>query len=199
MKKTLTGLFILSLIVTMQNCGKGNFASPKSVSSLGTSSDLSVLRSGSSDQAITVDVRASAALLRNAKSVLWDHVFGEDLTYCEQTTTADKSVTTFLCPGEGWLTVSLFIEYLDGTQVTKQAQIYLSPTGASQGGHEDEMTGAQLYTLYCSGCHGALNVSTKRGVTLERLNSALNSQSAMTGLKNQLTDETKSAIVQALQ
>lgn len=198
MTKITLAILAFLMILTMQNCGNGSFHSGTQLRSLATEG-LAVLRvSNPSGSSVLVDVKANDQLFVGSTSILWDHTFNEDLVYCEQTTTANKTVTTFLCPGEGVLTVFLYVEYSNGAQITKKVRFNLSPTGNSPLGPISELTGAELYTLYCSGCHGAINSTPKRGLTLPRLNSALSSVPLMSSLNNILTTDDKSAIVKAL-
>ncbi len=58
--------------------------------------------------------------------------------------------------------------------------------------------GATLYTVNCSACHGPLAQSAKIGATVDRITIALNTQPAMTSLKNTLSADDILAIEAAL-
>jgi mono/diheme cytochrome c family protein len=58
--------------------------------------------------------------------------------------------------------------------------------------------GGSLYTLYCAGCHGALADSTKKGITLARLQEAVANNSGGMGTLVQLSATDMQAIVAAL-
>ncbi|WP_439645284.1 c-type cytochrome [Geotalea toluenoxydans] len=58
--------------------------------------------------------------------------------------------------------------------------------------------GPALYAGNCAGCHGALATSTKKGMTLTRLDSSINSGIGGMGSLSSLTVTEKQAIVDAL-
>ena len=58
--------------------------------------------------------------------------------------------------------------------------------------------GAILYAANCAGCHGALGSSTKRGITLSRLQNATNNNIGGMGFLSQLTATQEQAIVAVL-
>jgi hypothetical protein len=193
-------------LVSIQNCAQSGFESvhsgANSSSSFSTGDDLLKVENISfSDGTMPmVQVFADLDKLGNVKSAMWDNIFENDLTFCQQTTSVDKRRTGFLCPGTGVLTVYLLVTLSDGSQRTLSRKISVDEgtvtpgPGATQG----PLDGATLYTQNCSGCHGALAGSTKRGISLSMLNSALNSIGQMSFLRSQLSDAEKQAIVDAL-
>lgn len=58
-------------------------------------------------------------------------------------------------------------------------------------------TGPQIYAAACSGCHGAVETSAKKGADMVRLNGAIASVASMKYLSC-MTETQKSAIVAAL-
>ena len=58
--------------------------------------------------------------------------------------------------------------------------------------------GATLYATNCAGCHGALGSSTKKGITLSRLQNATNNNIGGMGFLSQLTATQEQAIVAVL-
>ncbi len=69
----------------------------------------------------------------------------------------------------------------------------LEQTGATA-----PMPGGSLYTLFCAGCHGALSDSTKRGITVARLQAAINNNSGGMRSLSPLTLADMQSIVAAL-
>ncbi|NCN40112.1 cytochrome c [bacterium] len=194
------GLFSILLF---QNCsGTGYETSAQELSSLSSNEDFSILMMNQSVTSgeVLIEVVASPHLLRDAKSVLWDHVLGEDLKFCDQSTSADRSRTTFRCPSKDLLTIYLIVTNHSNQQATSQVEIDLRSEDPFTPNPTDEieLTGQQIYEMRCAGCHKALSQSEKRGVTLNRLNTALNTVSAMGFLKNQLSEKDKSALIEAL-
>lgn len=193
-------IYLLLLITPLffQNCA-GNFQVERRPQSV--SESLSVFRMSVSSQSNPiVEVQARSELIQQAESVLWDHIFEEDLTYCEQTTSVDKITTTFMCPKPGWLTVFLYLEFSDGSQSTERLKVYVNADENQSGGESlENLSGAELYQVHCAGCHSALATSTKRGITMSRLDSGLSTVSQMSALKGMLSNSEKQAIVNALQ
>ena len=58
--------------------------------------------------------------------------------------------------------------------------------------------GGSLYTLYCAGCHGALPDSTKKGITIARLQAAITSDAGGMQWLSQLSASEMQSIVTAL-
>ncbi len=206
MKKLILVLISLSVIMLFQNCSNAGFNSEgtsTSLSSVGgnpTGEALRVTRAevdGSNNQLVELVVDTSR--LGPLVSILWDHVFADDLVFCQQTSDFELRTAAFLCPSKGMLKVSVLVTLLSGETYTESLEIDLDGTGGSGPGNpEPELTGAQLYTTYCIGCHGGLATSTKRGMTLSRFNSSLNSVSQMAALRTVFTAEQKQKIVDAL-
>lgn len=71
----------------------------------------------------------------------------------------------------------------------------LNPTAATPAPPAD---GAALYASNCAGCHGALAASTKKGVTLVRLQNAVSGNVGNMGYLSTLTSAQQQAIVTAL-
>lgn len=130
--------------------------------------------------------------------ILWDHQFGNGLTYCEQTTSLNRTSTVFVCPSTGTLKVFLVVITPLGEEQVTSIELQISdqitaptPTPPPQ------ISGSGLYNQYCSGCHGPLASSTKRGTSISALNNAISSVSTMRGLSS-LTSAERQAIVDAL-
>lgn len=206
---------LLSVIMAFfQNCAQGGFEASRFGN--GTAS-LSSTSEPTGDQLLKVEgvsfptggtpviqVFADLGLVKNVKSVLWDNSFKNDSTYCDQTTAVSRVRTDFLCPGAGKLTIFLIVTFNDGSQKTYSRELqvdsHLIPDDPTPPpGPPASINGATLYTTNCSGCHGALAVSAKRGINLSRLNSALSSVGTMTSLAGSLSSEQRQAIVNALQ
>lgn len=59
-------------------------------------------------------------------------------------------------------------------------------------------TGDAQYAAYCAGCHGALSATVKRGITIERLRSAIANDNGKMGFLSMLSDAQMQSIVDAL-
>ena len=146
---------------------------------------------------------------------LWDHDFGDGLTYCALTTSLDKTTTSFSCPGSGQVSVNLTAYASDGSTQTVSLAVNLgngpsvtipgatptpvvstpTPTPTPVGLSSDAM----LYNTTCSGCHGTLpNLTDKKGTTLAQLNNAIANVGAMAFLATTLSATDKNNIISAL-
>jgi hypothetical protein len=149
-------------------------------------------------------VLANTSAYPSGTQFLWDHEFGDGSTYCEQTTSFDKSFTTFLCPDSGSVKVYLFISTPDGSQDLATLDLFVgdssgegpnpTPTPTPMPTVE---TGASLYNQHCSGCHGPLATSTKRNRSLTQLNNAITGVATMRNLST-LTTQQRQLIIDAL-
>jgi cytochrome c5 len=83
------------------------------------------------------------------------------------------------------------LNFTNGTSATPQQVLCDTPCVVGQ-------TGEQLYTTYCSSCHGDLANSTKKGRTAAQITSAIQLQPPMSSL-NTLTQDQIEAIADALQ
>ncbi len=218
MKKSWWGLSILlmiGLLVLFQNCA-GNMQAtglPSSEFQQSTESTLvpstqsSPFRTNLTDDKAAlnepIQVSVDAKRLPQGSTLLWDHVLGDGQTYCRQTSSLDKLNLTLSCPQVGALRISLYLTEPDGSESTLTMEVTVveskptspTPTPTST---PAVLNGGALYTQHCSGCHGSLATSSKRQISLSRLNSAITSVSSMTGLAS-LSTAKRQAIVTALQ
>lgn len=199
---------VLALIsaVAFQNCGEFAPSAPggRSFSSASSGSGRlwSVTPSVVRNQAI--EVRADLSAYPDATDFFWDHEFGDGSTYCDQTTSPDRSTVTFLCSAEGRLRVLFIAQNENGDEESESITLYVNGTGGPGPSPTPppDVSGVQLYTQYCSGCHGALATSTKRGRTLAQINGSIGNAGvpAMnTSTLRNITTAERQAIVTALQ
>lgn len=195
-------LILLVTVFAYQNCGDTGFLSNGSgQTSLSSESILKVENqmADTSDYQI-VQIRAMTEGMPNVKTLFWDHIFEDDVEFCEQTSSDQNRVVTFLCPKQGKLQVFLSVTLFNDEVLTEKLVLNLDSTQEPKDPDDPIIiTPEQLYETNCMGCHGALATSTKRGITMSRLNNGLNSVSTMAFLKLSLTQEDKQAIVDVLQ
>lgn len=193
-------------VAAFQNCGEFAPSIPggRSLSSAssGNSRLWSVTPTLVKNQSI--EVRADLSTYPASTDFYWDHEFGDGSTYCDQTTSPDRSTVTFLCSAEGRLRVLFIAQAENGDEESESITLYVNGTGGPgpTPTPPPDAGGAPLYTQYCSGCHGALAVSTKRGRTLAQLNGSIGNagisdMNTMT-LRNLSTTD-RQAIITALQ
>lgn len=199
-KKFWPAMICALILLGFQNCSKAGFQSQGAdLSSTSVDGllklDMNSEQTGSSP---LVQVSANLGLIPNVQSVLWDNSLGDDLSYCDQTTSMDKATTTFLCSEAGWLTVYLTVHTTDGDTLTYSMKVYVQGDGSTPTVPSTPLTGPQLYAQYCSGCHGPIESSTKRGINISLLNTGLTTIDQMSGLQNELSEDQKAAIISAL-
>ena len=164
---------------------------------------------GGSPFTVTADLSSFAS----DTQFMWDHDFSYGLTYCELTTSMDKTTTSFACPGSGIATVDFTAYNSDGTTQpftmsvtigTATTTIVATPTPSSGGTPTPTPTpvvlsaDAMLYNTTCSGCHGTLpNLTDKKGISLTDLQTALATQPKMAFL-NPMSLTEENAIISAL-
>lgn len=113
------------------------------------------------------------------------------------------AVASQTCSGAGTFSVTVTLSGPDGAKTVTVSQ---TDTAGNTGSSSRSFTktsptpvldGSQLYATNCSACHGALEVSSKRGRSVSQITSAIAGISNMAHLTF-LTTEQKSAIAQAL-
>jgi len=148
-----------------------------------------------------IQISFDAMRFPEGTTLLWDHLLADGQTYCRQTSSLDKLNLTLSCPNVGALRVSLYLTEPNGTEsmltvdITVVDSVLTTPTPTPT---PTAINGGALYAQHCSGCHGPLATSTKRNITLARLNSGISSVSSMSSLGS-LSPAQRQAIVTALQ
>ena len=132
-----------------------------------------------------------------------------DSTTCTVSVSTDGSVATFQCAKLGAVSVLFVATGLDGSLQNYQLPLVVgdgitgttpTPTpSATPIPTPTPLDGVALYNSNCGACHGTLpGNSTREGISLTALNTAIASVGAMAGLSG-LTNAERAAIVQALQ
>ena len=153
-------------------------------------------------------VAANLAQFDAGTEYYWSAAYA-DSSICPVTVSTDGSVATFQCPKLGAVSVSFVAAALDGTLQNYQLQLIVgdgvtgtTPTPTPSTTPTPTATpldGVALYNSNCGSCHGTLpGNSTREGISLTALNTAIASVGAMAGLSG-LTNAERAAIVQALQ
>lgn len=183
----------------LQACAPGPFQSSQPGQISLASSSAIVVESVQTDSEgeILVQLKTYAGEHPEVTLASWSHVLGNDLYFCEQTANLNRTRVSFLCPKADSLEVVLNLQLQDESQVTEKIKLELSgalppPTP------EEPVSGEILYATHCQVCHGPLNSSSKRGTSLQALNSAIASVGAMSSLFS-LTTQERQAIAGALQ
>lgn len=148
-----------------------------------------------------IQVRAHTSHLKDVQTLFWDHIFEDDVEFCEQTSAEQNHLVTFLCPRKGKIQIFLTVTLRSGEVYSEKLDLNLdSVIDPGEPNPEDPLpiTPQQLYQTYCMGCHGNLANSTKRGITLNRLNNGINGVSQMNFLRNELDNSERQAIVDLL-
>jgi hypothetical protein len=148
-----------------------------------------------------IQVFVDATRFPQGTAFLWDHLLGDGQVYCRQTSSLDRLNLTLSCPLVGALRVSLYITEPGGGEATLTVNLTVVEStgpGPSPTPTPNPLNGGALYTQHCSGCHGPLATSSKRQITISRLNSGISSVSTMAGLSSLNAGE-RQAIVTALQ
>jgi hypothetical protein len=201
-------MFLMAAVTVLlfQNCGSFKAQDgPQSIVSFSSSGEKIALdvSLGLPQKGQAFRILGNTSAYPAGTQFLWDHEFGNGSSYCEQTTSFDKSSTTFLCPEAGPLKVFLYIASPDGSQDMAALELFVgdgsgqpNPTPAPTPTPMAE-TGVSLYNQYCSGCHGPVATSTKRNRTLTQLNNAITGVATMRNLST-LTNQQRQLIIDAL-
>jgi hypothetical protein len=222
--RILLGTLALSgSVILFQNCGGFDVSHPPSSAQAvfaikandATSANILTLVNNPSSlvEGSAFTVTADLSSFASDTQFLWDHDFSNGLTYCELTTSVDKTTTSFSCPGSGVVTVDLTAYNSDGTTQPFSMQVTIgtatttvtaTPTpgaGSTPTPTPTPVTlsaDAMLFNTTCSGCHGTLpNLTDKKGTTLSQLQNALATVPAMNFL-NPMSATEEAEIISAL-
>lgn len=209
----------ISVLLLFQNCGEFR-AGSKDISSNASSSQIAIAQGAQSVVVLTSDpsqifagagfnVRADLSSFPSDAQYLWTHEFSDGLTFCEVTTTFDRTQTTVACPHKGSVLVTLNVIFSDGTsqaysvtvEILDPSQATQPPPGPIPGPPlpPAPLPGVAIYNSKCASCHGALpDQSNRYNITLAQLDGALVNVPAMVPLASQLSASDKQAIVDAL-
>lgn len=204
----LAALLIGFTIFGFQNCGEFAPASGakggRAFAALSSASGRLWLETANPRAGSSFDVGAETGAFSPGSELYWDHEFSDGTTFCIQTSSPDRSQATFQCPSAGLVRVTVIAIAPDGQEDSESLEFTVAsadgqaPPPPSSSGSGAAKTGEQLYNSNCSGCHGPLAMSTKRGATLTRLNSSILNVGVMASLRT-LTTAERQAIVTALQ
>jgi hypothetical protein len=139
------------------------------------------------------------SLLPKNVRLIWDTQIGTGLDYCAQTSPVDKSYVMIVCPKAGQLRVTLTAILPDDTEQVYELMITVAEVGANPSPTPSPsatpLDGRALFTQYCAGCHGSAATTSKRNMTLTRLNNAISGNIGGMGNLSSLTNAQREAIV----
>ena len=199
---------VLVGLVLFQNCSaKHELSSELTQQSL--SSTTSLILEDRVQQNLPFRVTLSAENISSGMQFYWSGIYLSGPP-CTHTLTMGGAIATFTCSQLGDVAIRLVATAADGTMNVYDMPVVVGdgvtgtpptptpgPTPLPTPGPQP-INGAPLYSTNCSGCHGALASSSKRGVTRARLDQGIANVGAMAGLTG-LTSAQRDAIVTALQ